>query len=130
MAPRPRRKKAALPRQDREFKLRLPPDVAARIEQKAAAEQRPQNRIVINELAAFPGMERAAKLEDLIRQLETVILRHSARITWLDLSHELLAAVDGVLAAEGAELHAAVDKLRIVRRAITLTEQAQKRSSP
>jgi hypothetical protein len=75
-------------------------------------------------------MERAAKLEDLIRQLETVILRHSARITWLDLSHELLAAVDGVLAAEGAELHAAVDKLRIVRRAITLTEQAQKRSSP
>jgi hypothetical protein len=126
----PRKKKAPAPDAAapwRVYKLRLPRDIAERIEKKAADEQRPVNRIIINELADVPRLEQAAKFDDLIRQLETVIWRHGARIAWLDLTHDLLDAVDGVVNAEGAAIYGAIDKLRIVRRAIELTEKVQKR---
>jgi hypothetical protein len=129
----PRKKKPATPDAPapwRVYKLRLPTDIAERIEQEAAAEGRPVNRIIMNTLAAAPVAKQADRFEDSIRQLETMIWRHSARITWLDLTRELLDSVDDVLNAEGAEIHAAVDKLRIIRRAIELTDKVQKRNSP
>ena len=48
----PPRKKPPVPGQEREHKIRLPEDIAQRIEAKAKHEQRPQNRIIINELVA------------------------------------------------------------------------------
>jgi hypothetical protein len=76
-----------------------PQDIAARIEAKAQAEGRPQNRVVINELAAIPYLERVGKLDELVRDMEVVLARHGARIAWHDLADELLQAVDAVLEA-------------------------------
>jgi uncharacterized Fe-S cluster-containing radical SAM superfamily protein len=116
MAPR-RKQQTARP--GREFKLRLPDDVASRIEEKAAREQRPQNRIVINELAAFPDLEKLRNLGELVEDMRVVLAQQGARIAWNDLSDECLRAVDAVLKAQGSgALQAAIDKLRVVRTAM------------
>jgi hypothetical protein len=113
MAP-PRRKQPA-PGQGREYKIRLPEDVAQRIENKAKAEQRPQNRVIINELAAIPALEETRKQASLNRDMEIVVARYAARVTSIDLSEQLLSAVDSVINAQGSALAAAVEKLRVVR---------------
>ncbi len=113
MAP-PRKKKLA-PGEGREFKLRIPTDVADRIEKKAKREGRPQNRVIINELAATPQLELTADLADLIQNLQIILARYGSRITQLDLSEALLKAVDDVLAAAGNELPAAIERLRVAR---------------
>ena len=120
----PRKKKTPAPlRPGREYKLRLPEDVAERIEKKAAAEQRPQNRVIINELASVPYLEQFRNLAEQITNMEIILARHGARITWHDLSDELLNAVDAVLKAEGGALPAALDKLRAVRRGMMIHER-------
>jgi len=119
MAPPRKKQRTAATRPGREYKIRLPEDVADRIEQKAANEQRPQNRVIINELAAFPDLQKARDLAESVGDLKVLLAQHSARIMWLDLSVQLLSAVDGVLEAEGSNaLQAAVDKLRVVRLAM------------
>ena len=45
--------------------LRLPTDVVERIEAKAKGEGRPFNRILVNELALFPHLDRQARLGEL-----------------------------------------------------------------
>jgi hypothetical protein len=45
----------------------LPTDVFERVEAKAKETGWPLNRVIINELAAFPGLEKQAKLGELIR---------------------------------------------------------------
>jgi hypothetical protein len=102
----------------REFKLRLPEDVADRIEAKAKAEGRPQNRIIINELAAYPRLEKIGELDEHVAHLENLLLKHSARIEWQELAEQLLAAVDEVLNTQGAAQQVAIDKLRAVRSAM------------
>src|SRR5262245_55872578 len=123
MAP-PRRKRPS-PGQYRDYKIRLPQDVAERIERKAKAEERPQNRISINEMAAIPHLESVGNLAGHVSALETLLLRHGMRITSLDVSEELLAAVDAVLAAEGGALPAAVDKLRLARAGMLAVERTK-----
>jgi hypothetical protein len=125
MAPSPRRKKKQSAfEMGREFKLRLPPDVSDRIEQKAKAEGRPQNRVIINELASFPELEQQRGLGELVIEIQTVLARHGARIAWHDLADDLLNAVDAVLAAKtGGELQAAVERLRVGRLAMLRSER-------
>ena len=120
MAP-PRRK----PGQEREYKIRLPEDIAQRIEAKAKDEQRPQNRIIINELAKFPDLEKTDKLAELVRYMEVVIARYAAQQTAADLSKQLLSAVDAVLNAQGGALTGAVEKLRVVRADMLAHDQTQ-----
>ena len=102
----------------REFKLRLPEDVADRIEAKAKAEGRPQNRIIINELAAYPDLEKIGELREHVANLEALLLKYSVRLTWQELSDELLGAVDAVIKTQGSAQQVAIDKLRAVRNAM------------
>lgn len=126
----PPRKHVVAPPAGREVKLRLPEDVAARIEQKAKSEGRPMNRVIVNELASVPYLERAAALDALVKNMSVVLARYGARITAHDLSDELLGAVDAVLNAEGGALQAAADKLRVVRTGMLAHQAAERRRKP
>ena len=121
----PPRKKSPPPGQGREYKIRLPEDIAQRIEAKAKDEQRPQNRIIINELAAFPDLEQTRNLAMLVRDMEVVVARYAAQITTHDLADALLKAVDAVLAAQGGALPAAIEKLRVVRTGMLAHDRTQ-----
>jgi hypothetical protein len=103
----------------REYKLRLPEDIAARIEAKAKDEARPQNRIIINELAAYPNLEKIGELRQHVADLEAVLLKYSSRLTWQELSDELISTVDELLkTTQGAAQQVALDKLFSVRNAM------------
>jgi hypothetical protein len=102
-----------------EYKLRLPRDVAARIKSKAEAEGRPQNRIIINELAEYPGLKDVGELREQVGDLGALLLKYSARLTWQELSDELLSTVDALLkTTQGAAQQVALDKLSAVRNAM------------
>ena len=123
MAPRKQRGSAG---NVREYKLRLPLDISKRIEAKAKKEQRPQNRIIINELAAFPDLEQGGgKLAENISTMGDVLARYSARIVMHDLSDQLLQALDTALAAQGSAQQAALDKVRVIRSAMLKTHGAK-----
>jgi len=121
----PPRKKSPPPGQGREYKIRLPEDIAQRIEAKAKDEQRPQNRIIINELAAFPDLEQTRNLAMLVRDMEVVVARYAAQITSHDLTDALLKAVDAVLTTQGGALPAAIEKLRVVRTGMLAHDRTQ-----
>ncbi|MBX9682946.1 MAG: hypothetical protein K2X41_04075 [Hyphomicrobium sp.] len=126
----PRRKKLSgqfLPTPGREFKLRIPEDIAARIEKRAKDEIKPMNRIVINELASIPHLEKLRDLGDAIEDMKIVLARHSARLTLADLGEPLLQAVDAVLAASNdSELQTRLDKLRVLRADMLKKERTSK----
>jgi len=111
MLRRPQTKKTASAK-DRIFKFRLPEDVATRIQKKAEDETRPMNRIVVNELAQFPELEKKAAMTDNLGHLENMLLRYGTRITWQELSEKLLRAANEVVKSQGAAHEVAVDKLR------------------
>ena len=119
----PPRKKQPSPGQGREYKIRLPEDVAQRVEAKAKVEGRPQNRIIINELASVPHLEQTHKLATLVREMEVVVARYAAQITLHDLSDALLKAVDAVLAARGGALPQAIERLRVARAGMLTHDQ-------
>jgi hypothetical protein len=119
----PPRKKREKPNERRFYKIGLPEDVAERIEAKAKAEQRPMNRIIINELAAFPDLEEVGKLARHVGHIEVLLARYGSQLTSHDLSEQLLAAVDAVLKADGGALQAAVEKLRVVRTGMLVHER-------
>jgi hypothetical protein len=121
----PRRKYATAPPGGREIKMRLPEDIATRIESKAKAEGRPMNRVVINELALIPHYERLRDLNTAVQDMEIILARYGARITSHDLGEGLLQAVDAVLAAEGGAQQAAIDRLRVVRRSMLTHERIE-----
>ena len=102
----------------REYKLSLPEDIANRIEAKAKDEARPQNRIIINELAAYPNLEKIGELRQHVADLEALLLKYSVRLTWQELSDELISTVDAVLKTQGGAQQVAIDKLRAVRNAM------------
>jgi hypothetical protein len=130
MAQRRKSRTTAAPSRGREYKIRLPEDVARRIEAKAKAEGRPQNRIIINELAAFPDLEAAhaavGGLQGLRDHYEVTLAKYSARIVVADLADELLRAVDMALEAGSRELEARLAKLRVVRSAMLKHEKTAK----
>jgi hypothetical protein len=98
--------------------LRLPEDVADRIEAKAKAEGRPQNRIIINELAAYPRLEKIGEFDEHVEHFKILLLKYSARIEWQELAEQLLAGVEEVINTQGATQQVAIDKLRAVRDAL------------
>lgn len=122
-----RKKPQAPPRPGKEYKLRLPQDVADMIEIRAKAEQRPQNRIIINMLASVPRLEKGRLFEDLIGDMEVVLARHGRRISWHDVQDELLAAVDELLKSEGGAAQAALERLRAVRTGMLIAQRSLKK---
>ena len=99
--------------------LRLPEDVFGRVVAKAKAEGRPFNRIIINELAHYPWLDRQAKLDELVRGIEVTLAKYSMRIGSVDVGEALLRAVDEVLAAQtDGQLQPRLDKLRVARAAM------------
>lgn len=99
--------------------LRFPTDVFERIDAKAKANGIPINRVVINEVAAHPYLERQAHLSEVVRDMETILARYGSRFTTTELSESILQAVDEILAAPTpAERDAPIDKLRIFRGAM------------
>jgi hypothetical protein len=104
--------------------LRLPTDVVERIEAKAKSEGRPFNRILVEELALFPHLDREARLGELVRDMESVLARYGSRITATELNEALLHAVDEALAAEtDAEPQPPLERLRVIRRAMLESER-------
>jgi hypothetical protein len=114
----PPRKKRRAAGEGHPLHLRLPSDVMKRIEAKTKEKGWPLNRVIINELAAFPDLDQLATLGERIADMEVILDRYGSRITWLDLSEEMLNAVDAVLKADGSAREAAIDKLSLVRRAM------------
>jgi hypothetical protein len=115
MAPRKKQRPAVVPPPGRELKMRLPEDIAQRIEARAKAQGRPMNRVVINELASIPHLEQIGKLEELVSDLGIVFAKYSGRMRTQELTDALLQAVNDVLASEGAAREAAIDRLRAAR---------------
>ena len=130
MAPRKKRAPRAS-EQGREFKLRLPPDVSERIEAKAMAEGRPQNRVIINELASIPYLERLRDFGTQLEDMKTVLARHSARIVTADLTDDLLNTLREMLKADESnnvgELRARLAKVRVILSEMERNENAAKR---
>jgi predicted DNA-binding protein len=124
MAPPKKRGSAG---QVREYKIRLPLDVSERIEAKAKKEQRPQNRIIINELAAYPQLEEFRDLSRLIGESQNTLARYASEIVMHQLSGEMLNAVDTLLKAEGGAVPAAIERVRVLRNDMRAHEQATKR---
>jgi hypothetical protein len=112
----------------REFKLRLPPDVSQRIEAKAKAEGRPQNRVIINELANIPYLEGRRDFEDAVEDMKIVLARYSTRIVVADLSDDLLRTLHEVLKADEmnniGELRARLQRLRVLLTQLKKIESA------
>jgi hypothetical protein len=111
MLQRPRK-----PARTREYKVRLPEDIALRIERKAKDEVRPQNRIIINELAEYPTLKGVGTFAENLGHFENMLLKYSARIEWQELVEDYNRIIDEVLATKGAAQQVAIDKLRAARK--------------
>ena len=125
MAP-PRKKKRA-PGEGHPLHLRLPTDVMKLVEAKAAKEQWPLNRAIINLLASIPHLEKARLQEEVLHDTQILLARFGSRLTSADLSGPLLRAVDDVLAAKAdGELQAGLDRLRVLRSDMLKHERTSK----
>jgi len=114
-----------------EFKIKLPADIGERIRAKAQREGRPLNRVITDELREYPVLketgtlaaavdafaEQNARLAEQTHEIKITLARHGARITWLELTDEIVNAMDLVteaLETETTSLPAAMDALRAV----------------
>ena len=112
-----------------EYKIKLPADIGERIRAKAQREGRPLNRVITDELREYPVLketgtlaaavdalaEQNATLAEQTREMKISLARHGARIDWLDLTDELVNAIDLVneaLETDSPSLPAAMDALR------------------
>jgi hypothetical protein len=106
----------------RDTKIRLPEEVAQDLEKISKETGAPMNRIIIDRLASYDGHAiDGGKLAERLRDLEILLARYGARLGSLELSEQLLAAVDGLLKAESSA--AAIDKLRAARAVMLKREQ-------
>jgi hypothetical protein len=128
MASRQRKRVIPAYERGREFKLRLPPDVSELIEQRAKATGLPQNRVIINGLASLDYLEKLREFGEVLEDLKMWNARQSARIVWLDLSDDLLNAVDAVLKSQGGAREAAIDQLEVIRTAMLKQERESKKA--
>ena len=76
----PRRKRATTTKEARDFKIRLPEDIRDRVEAKAETTGWPMNRVIINELADYPRLEKFGELADQIGHLGNLLARYGAKI--------------------------------------------------
>jgi hypothetical protein len=106
-----------------EFRIRLPLDLAQEVEKEVVDSGLPRNRVVINRVARGGHNSKTATLESLIRDMETLLARYSSQQSSVELSKDLLRAVDEILDARPNEVQARVEGLRVVRRAMSGIEQ-------
>ena len=103
----------------RQVFVRLPEDVATRIDAKAKAMRLPFNRIVINELAEHPYLEMQRGLDETLHDMKITLAQYGARLTVTSLSEGMLQAIDEIIAAPtAADRDAPLDKLRVLRSAM------------
>jgi hypothetical protein len=107
----------------REFRLRLPPDLSGRIEKEAYDTGKPQNRVIIDMLARVTQADESTSIASSARHLETLLAKYSAQQSSVELSKDLLRAVDEILDAKPHEVQARVEGLRVVRRAMREIER-------
>ena len=112
----PRHRKPPEPGRTNRVYMRLPTDIFERIEARAKGEGRPFHRVIVDELALFPHLDRQARFGELVRDMETVLARYGSRITVTEVNEALLLAVDEALAARDDQLQAQLDRLRVIRR--------------
>jgi hypothetical protein len=114
----PPRKKRRAPGEGHPVHLRLPTDVFERIEEKTKEKGWPFNRVIINELASIPHLEKQAKFGQLTRDMEIILARYGARITLADLTDELLRTLREMLKADDTNdtglLRTKVAKVRVI----------------
>jgi hypothetical protein len=101
-----------------EFKLRIPFDIAKRIEEKAAAQGRWRNHVVIEELAAIPALQACKPIEESLEEMRAIVARHRAILDRIDLNEKLLAAIDAVVNSRGGAQWAAIEAMRAARLAM------------
>jgi hypothetical protein len=124
MTPRRKKQRATTPafKRGREFKVILPPDISERIEKQAKDEGKPQSRIIINDLARIPDLDRQAKLGQLTKDMEVVLTRYHERIIIADLTDDLLRAAREIVKADDTNnvgvLRSKVAKVRATLAAI------------
>jgi hypothetical protein len=106
----------------REYKVRLPFDLAEEIEYESGHSGIPQNRIIVDRLNREKAANDIRTMNDLIEKLilaggdlNILIARYGSRMDSIDLGEELPEVIDEVLNAKPAELPAKLDKLRLVR---------------
>jgi len=116
MLRRPNRSPA--PPRAREYKVRLPADLADRVEARAKAETWPQNRTVINLLARYFDLENIGTLVEHLGHLDNMILKYSSRIEWQELTEEFLQIANEVVTTKGAAREVAIDKLNAALKAM------------
>jgi hypothetical protein len=117
-------RKPSAPDQRRQLFLRLPEDISERIHAKAKATLTPLGRVVINELAAFPYLERQADLGDVVRDMKTILASYGARIAMSELNEAIKRALVEMLAAPtAAEREAHIDRLRVLHGALAKHER-------
>jgi hypothetical protein len=120
----------------REYKVRLPFDLAEEIEEESERTGAPQNRIVVDRLERDRRDGKIKTLDNLIQNLflaqtevGTLLARYGARADAIDLGEELPRVVDEVLNAKPAELPAKLDKLRLVRGKMLNVERDERQTA-
>src|SRR5262249_45347918 len=105
MATRRKKTKAVIPayQRGREFKVILPPDISDRFEKQAKDEGQTKSRIINNDLARIPYLDQQAKLGELVRNMDDLLTRHSARETVAELTKELLSTLREMVKADEAD---------------------------
>jgi hypothetical protein len=102
----------------REYKLRLPEEIAARIAAKAAVTGKPQSRVILDELNMFGPMESLRGLNEAVDDLKVMIARYSARIVAVDLKDDVVRVLREALLADEAnnigETRAKLARLRVL----------------
>ena len=83
----------------RQIFVRLPEDIAARIDAKAAAQGVPLTRVIINELAHYPFLEMQRGFDKSLNDMKTTLAQYGARLTVTSLSDSILQAVDEIITA-------------------------------
>jgi hypothetical protein len=127
MAP-PRKSKPVEP--GRPVHLRLPTAIFERIEAQAQAEDRPMNRVIVDDLAAIPLLKGQVQLGKLLAAMDKLLTHYGSRLVMADLADQLHRAVDHALAAQAAnnqmELLARLDGMRVLRTAMLGHERQAK----
>jgi hypothetical protein len=117
-----RQKKPVIPayKQAREFKVRLPPEISKRIEDEAAKEGCSQSKIIVEDLRDIPDLRSQATALDLVGDMEHMLRRYGARLTYAELTDELLFAIraadEANTAGKISELRAAMDQVNLILR--------------
>jgi hypothetical protein len=117
-------RKPSVPGQTHPIHLRFPTDVFERIDAKAKAAGIPINRVIINEAAHYPFLERQWGFGELLGDMKTTLAQYGARLTVASLNENILRAIDEIITAPTAvERNAPLDKLRVLRGAMVKHER-------